>query len=284
MNTLTRLKDLRAAVRSHRLQERRIALVPTMGNLHDGHLALVRRAMSCADIVVTSIFVNPMQFGPNEDLAAYPRTLAADKEALVEVGNHILYCPGVEQIYPEGQEQATRVRVPQLGRDHCGASRPGHFEGVATVVSILFNQVQPDVAVFGEKDFQQLAIIRKLVADLCFPVQIEGVPTHREANGLAMSSRNRYLSAAQREQAATLYATLQWMRDEVLAGRRDYRQLEEQARQQLQAAGFTPDYCNIVHPDSLEAATPEDASLTILAAAGLGPTRLIDNLSFTLPA
>ncbi|HAN26552.1 MAG TPA: pantoate--beta-alanine ligase, partial [Haliea salexigens] len=255
---------------------------PTMGNLHEGHLELVRRARTLADIVVVSIFVNPLQFGPNEDLDAYPRTLAADKEKLFSEGVQHLFLPEAEDIYPEGMALQTQVQVPDLSETLCGSSRPGHFTGVTTVVSKLFNIVQPDVAVFGEKDFQQLTIIRKMVADLCIPVQIEGVATARDTDGLAKSSRNGYLSDDQRKLAPLIHATLVSCRDAVACGFDNFLQLESHARMQLLQAGFEPDYFAIRDARTLRAVNENTEEIAILAAARLGSTRLIDNVRLTL--
>ncbi|OZG70056.1 pantoate--beta-alanine ligase [Hahella sp. CCB-MM4] len=288
MITIQREKELRATIRQQKSQGKRIGFVPTMGNLHDGHIALVKQALSICDYVVTSIFVNPLQFGANEDLDKYPRTLEADKDRLVQAGNHALFLPKTDQIYPEGLDQHTKVVVPSLTQDHCGASRPGHFDGVTTVVSILFNMVQPDVAVFGQKDFQQLAVIRKMAQDLHMPVTVEGHPTVREEDGLAMSSRNGYLDASQRKVATFLYQTLQQTADKLQNSfsskpvNEDFAQLETDARAKLTEAGFRPDYYNIVASNTLRPATADDKEITILAAAYLGTTRLIDNISITL--
>ncbi|MDD0844675.1 pantoate--beta-alanine ligase [Pseudomonas sp. Gutcm_11s] len=282
MNTVKTVLELRAAVARARGEGKRIAFVPTMGNLHEGHVALVEKAGQRADFVVASIFVNPLQFGPNEDLAKYPRTLAADQEKLVAAGCHLLFHPDVEEMYPHGQAGQTRVSVPGVSEGLCGASRPGHFEGVATVVNKLFNMVQPDIAIFGEKDFQQLAVIRTLVRDLNMPIQIIGEPTVRADDGLALSSRNGYLSAEQRAQAPALYRTLQQLADAVRAGERNFVQLAETGKASLLSAGLRPDYLEVRESLSLRAATAEDRELVILAAAYLGTTRLIDNLAFEL--
>ncbi|SET79023.1 pantoate--beta-alanine ligase [Marinobacter segnicrescens] len=279
MRTVHTLKELRAIIRSYRTQGKRVGLVPTMGNLHEGHLALVRRAHEAADVVVTSIFVNPMQFGAGEDLDAYPRTLADDQRKLEAEGNTLLFAPPISEVYPDGLARQTRVIVPEVSEGHCGASRPGHFEGVATVVSMLFNMVQPDVAVFGEKDYQQLAVIRKMVRDLFIPVDVIGLPTIRDEDGLAMSSRNGYLSAAERKKAPALHRLLSETGAALLGGSDDYAGLETAAREALTAEGFRPDYFNIVNSLTLKPASPGDRQLTLLAAAFLGTTRLIDNLS-----
>jgi pantoate--beta-alanine ligase len=253
-----------------------------MGNLHEGHLDLVRKACQLCDVVVVSIFVNPLQFGPGEDLDAYPRTLSADKEKLFSEGTHILYAPGVEDIYPEGMAAQTIVSVPDLGDTLCGSSRPGHFDGVTTVVSKLFNIVQPDVAVFGEKDFQQLSIVRKMVADLCMPIAVVGVPTARDGDGLALSSRNGYLTAEQRAVAPLLHQTLANCREAIACGFDNFLQLESHARMKLLQAGFEPDYFAIRDARTLRAVNEKTEEIAILAAARLGATRLIDNVRLSL--
>ena len=213
MRTLQDINELRATLRNYRLKGQRIALVPTMGNLHAGHLALIATARQHADVVVSSLFVNPMQFGPGEDLDAYPRTFEADQRRFTQLSCDLLFAPSVSALYPNGLAAQTRVHVPEVGEGLCGGSRPGHFDGVSTVVSMLFNLVQPDVACFGEKDYQQLAVIRKLVADLHMPIEIIGVPIVRADDGLALSSRNGYLSEQERAIAPTLYRTLCELRD-----------------------------------------------------------------------
>ncbi|MGM0449910.1 MAG: pantoate--beta-alanine ligase [Pseudomonadota bacterium] len=282
MKTVHTISDLRAELKPHRDAGARIALVPTMGNLHAGHLALVEEARKQADIVVTSVFVNPLQFGPNEDLDSYPRTLPEDQKQLEACGNDLVFAPSVREIYPNGVEYHTHITVPVITELHCGASRPGHFTGVATVVTLLFNMVQPHVAAFGEKDFQQLAVIRKLTRDLCLPIEILGVPTYRESDGLAMSSRNTYLSESDRQRAVRLYQMLCWARAAILEGRRDYSTLSDEAIHALDSEGFHPDYFNIINSETLEPADRKDTRITILAAAWLGQTRLIDNISLTL--
>ncbi|QBF28552.1 pantoate--beta-alanine ligase [Pseudomonas tructae] len=282
MNTVKTVRELRAAVARARSEGKRIGFVPTMGNLHSGHAALVTKAAQRVDFVVASIFVNPLQFGPSEDLDKYPRTLAADQEKLLLAGCHLLFAPTVEEMYPDGMAGQTRVSVPQLSEGLCGASRPGHFEGVAIVVSKLFNMVQPDLAVFGQKDFQQLAVIRALVRDLNMPIQIIGEPTVRAENGLALSSRNGYLSDEQRAVAPALYRLLSQMAAVIVQGERDYPALIANGQQQLTEAGFRPDYLEIRQALSLRPATAEDRDLVILVAAFLGATRLIDNLHLNL--
>lgn len=282
MNTVKTVLELRAAVARARSEGKRIAFVPTMGNLHSGHAALVTKAAQRADFVVASIFVNPLQFGPNEDLDKYPRTLAADQEKLLEAGCHLLFAPTAQEMYPDGMGVQTRVSVPQLSEGLCGASRPGHFEGVATVVSKLFNMVQPDLAVFGQKDFQQLAVIRALVRDLNMPIQIIGEPTVRAEDGLALSSRNGYLTTEQRAVAPVVYRTLGQMAQAIRGGNRDYAALIAEGQQSLLDAGLKPDYLEVRQALSLRPATTDDRDLVILVAAYLGTTRLIDNLHLNL--
>jgi pantoate--beta-alanine ligase len=255
-----------------------IALVPTMGNLHDGHISLLTRAREIADRTVVSIFVNPIQFGHGEDYERYPSTLDEDAEQLRARGPDLLFAPDLAELYPGGIDQDTRVLVPGLSNILCGAFRPGHFSGVATVVTKLFVNVQPDVALFGEKDYQQLLVIRRLVADLCMPVEVVGMPIIREADGLAMSSRNAYLDEDQRRRAATIYRTLQAAAAELCAGRRSPAEIEAAGLQQLGEAGFEPEYFSIRRSADLGEPGPEDTQLTILAAAWLGEARLIDNL------
>ncbi len=277
MMVVERVAELRAQLRIWRGAGERIALVPTMGNLHAGHLRLVEEAKRHAPRVVASIFVNPLQFGADEDFDRYPRTFAADRKALMSVRTDALFVPGVVEMYPLGQG-AAKVEVPGLSDILCGAQRPGHFAGVATVVSILFNQVQPDVAVFGEKDWQQLAVIRRFTQALQLPIEILGVPTEREASGLALSSRNQYLSVQERKQIAPqLYRNLQAAAARLHSGERDFAALEAAAVAALASAGFQVDYCAIRTPE-LAMPSPGQRELVLLAAARLGKTRLIDNL------
>ncbi len=278
MKVVTTVADLRAAVTQARNEGKRIGFVPTMGNLHAGHIALVNTAGQRAEFVVASIFVNPLQFGPNEDLASYPRTLADDQNKLVEAGCHLLFTPSVEEMYPNGQMLQTIVRVPGVSEGLCGGSRPGHFDGVSTVVNKLFNMVLPDLAVFGEKDFQQLAVIRTMVRDLNMPIQIIGEPIVRAEDGLALSSRNGYLSADERATAPVLHRTLLQLADAIHQGERDYPALLASGKQALQAAGLRADYLEVRNALDLQPATAEHHELVILAAAFLGKTRLIDNL------
>ena len=265
-----------------RQQAKTIAFVPTMGNLHEGHLRLVREARDRADVVVVSIFVNPLQFGANEDLDNYPRTLSADKEKLFAEGVQYLFTPNVGEIYPQGMAQQTKVNVPELDSTLCGASRPGHFTGVATVVTKLFQIVQPDHAVFGKKDFQQLAIIRKMTNDLCMPIEIIGIDTARAEDGLALSSRNGYLSTEQRQLAPVLHQLLLQTSNAIGSGDNNFSALEQQATATLIQAGFEPDYYAICDAHSLQAPNDNSVELVIAAAAKLGDTRLIDNITVTL--
>jgi pantoate--beta-alanine ligase len=278
MNTVKTVRELRAAVARARSEGKRIALVPTMGNLHSGHIALVTKAVQRADFVIASIFVNPLQFGPSEDLASYPRTLAADQEQLLQAGCHLLFTPTVDEMYPHGMADQTIVRVPVVSEGLCGGSRPGHFDGVSTVVSKLFNMVQPDIAIFGQKDFQQLAVVNALVRDLNMPIQIIGEPTVRAADGLALSSRNGYLSEDQRAAAPALYRVIKQIGDALRSGDQNHDQLLSDGVKALEAAGFRPDYLEIRNAVSLRPATLEDQDLVVLGAAFLGKTRLIDNL------
>jgi pantoate--beta-alanine ligase len=278
MQTITGIDDLRVAVRDWRESGSRIGFVPTMGNLHEGHLRLVRRARSLCDRVVVSIFVNPMQFGPGEDFDTYPRTLEADKAQLEQARADLLFAPAVDLIYPSGLNETTQVQVPGVGEGLEADSRPGFFVGVATVVARLFNLVQADIAVFGEKDYQQLAVIRRMVKDLCWPMDIEAVATVREADGLAMSSRNRYLSAGQRERAAVLYQTLCQVAEGVRGRQQAFAELEAQAIQRLEQAGFVPDYVSIRDAATLQPIETDNSGAVVLAAARLGRARLIDNV------
>lgn len=282
MRTYNSSAQLQSVLLGFHRNSKSIAFVPTMGNLHEGHLDLVRKARQLCDVVVVSIFVNPLQFGPSEDLDAYPRTLAADKEKLFSEGVQVLYTPDVDDIYPEGIQAQTLVHVPELGETLCGSSRPGHFDGVTTVVSKLFNIVQPDVAVFGEKDYQQLSIVRKMVQDLCLPVKIVGVATKRDEDGLAKSSRNGYLSFDQRRVAPVLNQTLNTCREAIACGFDNFLQLESHARMKLLQAGFDPDYFAIRDARTLRTVTEDTEEIAILAAARLGSTRLIDNVKLSL--
>jgi pantoate--beta-alanine ligase len=276
--TTVALDELRARRAAFGAAGERVAFVPTMGNLHDGHLELVRRGRALTPRVVVSIFVNPLQFGPGEDLASYPRTLARDVELLATAGADLLFAPSADAMYPRPVPEQTRVEVPGLSDILCGASRPGHFVGVATVVCKLFNMVRPDLALFGEKDFQQLAVIRRMVDDLCIPVEVVGVPTVREPDGLAMSSRNGYLTAEERERAPALYRALQAVAQAVEAGGSDLAALERAAAARIDAAGLRTDYVSVRRARDLALPGDADEDLVVLAAAYLGRARLIDNL------
>ncbi|RRD44462.1 pantoate--beta-alanine ligase [Comamonadaceae bacterium OH3737_COT-264] len=279
MNTLNNLDALRSQLRQWRQAGQRIALVPTMGNLHAGHYSLIELARQHADRVVASIFVNPTQFGPGEDFERYPRTPEADAAGLAAAGCDLLWLPPLEAMYPLGLAQAVNIRVPGITELLDGAHRPGHFDGVATVVTRLFNQVQPDVAVFGRKDYQQLAVIRHLVQDLAFPIAIVPAPIRREADGLAMSSRNQYLNPAERAKAPLIHQTLQTMRAQLLQGAA-LAEVQDAALAALRAAGFVPDYAVVLTPQFTPPAPHTNGPRVALIAARLGSTRLIDNLEF----
>lgn len=282
MKTVNTVNELRDLVRAWRWEGLSVGFVPTMGNLHAGHLALVEHARTRADRVVASIFVNPLQFGPSEDYDSYPRTLEQDSQRLSQAQADLLFAPDVEEVYPVPLEEMTRVEVPGLGDILCGQFRPGFFTGVATVVTKLFNMVEPDLAVFGQKDYQQLVIIRRLVRDLSYPIAIEGVATLREDDGLALSSRNAYLTGSERQVAPQLHHTLQRLVSELQTGRRDYPELEQLGMQQLELAGFRPDYVSIRRAEDLTVPNKTDTQLVVLTAAWLGTARLIDNLVVTM--
>jgi pantoate--beta-alanine ligase len=280
MISLEDVTTLRRQVHEWRAEGQTIGFVPTMGNLHAGHLSLVDVAREKTDRIIVSIFVNPTQFGPGEDLENYPRTLEADRQALESRQVDLLFVPSVETMYGDDPEGSARVIVPALSDILCGVTRPGHFSGVATVVAKLFNQVQPDVAVFGEKDYQQLVTIRQMVQDLAFPVEVIGVETRREADGLAMSSRNSYLSEAERARAPLLYETLKQVRDCMMDDKNSFELCHEAALKKLTGAGFLPEYVEIRRQNDLNLPEVDDRQLVILAAAKLGRARLIDNLKF----
>jgi pantoate--beta-alanine ligase len=272
--------DLRACVRAFRARGERVGLVPTMGNLHDGHLSLIDTARRHgADAVVVSIFVNPLQFGPKEDFATYPRTPAEDHAALAAKGVALVFAPSVAEMYPGGQGESTRVEVPGLSTILCGQFRPGHFVGVATVVTKLFNMVQPDLAVFGEKDYQQVIVIRRMTRDLCLPLEIVASATVREDDGLAMSSRNRFLSAEERARAPELHRALREGAAAVESGELPFAAIEQRGMARLEAAGFRPEYFAVRAALTLAEPAPDCRHLVVLAAAWLGKTRLIDNLA-----
>jgi pantoate--beta-alanine ligase len=279
MQIVNTILELGAVINAWRQDGESVALVPTMGNLHAGHLQLVNTAKKKADRVVVSIFVNPTQFGAGEDFESYPRTEREDQEKLEAEHADLLFLPTVADIYTA--DAKTTITVTGLSDLYCGASRPGHFSGVATVVCKLFNSVQPDIAVFGLKDFQQFTVIKTMVRDLNIPVEIVGVDTIREPSGLAMSSRNGYLTDDEKHIAPELHRTLCAARDAILAGNLAYPDIEQQALQFLKQAGFTPDYFSVCRSTDLKKAAIEDIGLVLLAAAKLGKTRLIDNIYFS---
>jgi pantoate--beta-alanine ligase len=278
METVTTIAAVRERVRGWHHEGLRVAFVPTMGNLHPGHVSLIEAARSHGDRFVASIFVNPMQFGPNEDFAHYPRTPTQDERMLAAAGCDLMFMPDVAEVYPNGAERATRVEVPGLSQILCGEFRPGHFEGVTTIVAKLFNIVAPDVAVFGEKDFQQLTVIRRMAADLCMPVQIIGAPTLRDPDGLAMSSRNQYLTSEERRIAPRIFEILTSVAQQLQAGKQEYAEIEGAGRQMLAAAGFKPEYLAIREPQNLGPPGPDASRLVVLTAVRLGKARLIDNV------
>ncbi|HBX1116604.1 TPA: pantoate--beta-alanine ligase [Salmonella enterica] len=273
---------LRQHIRRLRQEGKRVALFPTMGNLHDGHMKLVDEAKARADVVIVSIFVNPMQFDRPDDLVRYPRTLQEDCEKLNKRKVDYVFAPAVEEIYPQGLEGQTYVDVPGLSTMLEGASRPGHFRGVSTIVSKLFNLIQPDIACFGEKDFQQLALIRKMVADMSYDIEIVGVPIIRAKDGLALSSRNSYLTAEQRKIAPGLHNVMNSIAEKLIAGNRELQEIIAIAEQELNDKGFRADDIQIRDADTLQELTETSKRAVILAAAWLGQARLIDNQSVTL--
>jgi len=289
MNKVERVSSLRAVIVAARKDKKTIGFVPTMGNLHDGHLELVKIAKQRTDFIVVSIYVNPTQFGANEDLSNYPATPEQDARLLAEMGVDLLFAPKQEAIYPGELGKQTVVYVPEMGDQYCGTDRPEHFYGVTTVVSRLFNMVQPDVAVFGKKDYQQLAILRRMVQDLAYPIELVGVDTIRSSEGLALSSRNGYLTKKQLNNAPILQETLQELAINLKAAAKDLKdgnvsiqQFEEQAIETLEAASFKPHYLTVCRQVDLKPANSTDIELVILAAAQLGKARLIDNLEVLL--
>lgn len=281
MEVVKTIKQVRTLVAEAKKAGKKVALVPTMGNLHDGHLTLIDEAKKAANFIVCSVFVNPTQFGPGEDLDKYPRTALQDQQKLTFKSVAIFFSPPEYEMYPFGRMQTT-VEVPHITKTLCGAARPGHFTGVTTVVSKLFNIVQPDFAVFGEKDFQQLVVIKKMVRELFYPIEILSIPTVREADGLAMSSRNAFLNEADRTLAPQLYATLSSVKYKMLAGERDFNKLAADTKQRLEDKGFTTDYFEIRDAETLERCSESTSRLVLLGAVTLGQTRLIDNISLTL--
>lgn len=282
MQTFKDIASVRQKLQEHKEQGQSIAFVPTMGNLHQGHLSLVEKAKQLADVVIVSIFVNPLQFGAGEDLDSYPRTLQDDQQKLTSLATNYLFTPNNEMMYPEGMDSHSKVCTPELGNYYCGASRPGHFDGVTTVVNILFNIIQPDIAVFGEKDFQQLAIIRKMTTDLHMPITIIGCPTARSTTGLALSSRNQYLSDDEKAKASLLYQQLQKTQIAICNEPQFINKHLNDAKNILTEAGFAIDYFDLACAKSLRPYDNQANEVVLLAAAKLGTTRLIDNISFSL--
>ena len=281
MQTIETISTLRSEINLWRQQGLKIAFVPTMGNLHQGHIALVEKAKQMADKVVVSIFVNPMQFGVNEDIDNYPRTMAADQEKLAIGGCDILFIPPPAIIYPKGLDKQSYIEVPNVSDGYCGESRPGHFRGVATVVCKLFNIVQPDIACFGLKDYQQVQVIQTMVEDLSMPIEILPVETVREDSGLALSSRNNYLTAEEKKIAPALSQNIQWLAKAIQRDN-DFIGLAKKAASYIDNTGMKTDYIHICHARTLQPASEDDKELVILAAAHCGKARLIDNLRISL--
>jgi pantoate--beta-alanine ligase len=282
MYQATSVTELRQYVQHWKDHGQSIALIPTMGNLHAGHMSLIDKGQSLCDRTLCSIFVNPMQFGPNEDFNHYPRTLDSDIAQLEAIGCDLVYLPTASELYPEGLDRITQIQVTDITENFEGAHRPGHFTGVATVVLKLFNIVKPDVSVFGKKDYQQYRVISKMVADLNLDVQIIGQETTREASGLATSSRNQYLDAEQTNRAAMIYQSLREIARQINEGERDYPAVTQRAIEDLNGAGFKTDYFSICNAETLSPAGPDDRDLVILITAGLGATRLLDNIEISL--
>jgi pantoate--beta-alanine ligase len=283
LETVTTIRGVRERVLAWRRAGARVVFVPTMGNLHAGHVSLIETARRYGERFVASIFVNPMQFGPNEDFAHYPRTPREDEGMLGAAGCDLMFTPDVAEIYPHGSERGTRVEVPGLSRILEGEFRPGHMEGVSTVVAKLFHIVEPDVAVFGEKDFQQLTVIRRMVAELCMRVEIVGAPTLRADDGLALSSRNQYLTPAERKLAPVIYQTLVAAAARIRAGDADFASIERSGFETLERAGFRPDYFSVRRAQDLSSASTDSRALVVLAAARLSRARLIDNVQVARP-
>ena len=278
MEIVTTVADVRKRISVWRASGARVALVPTMGNLHAGHISLIALGLTYGTRVVATVFVNPTQFGPAEDFATYPRTPESDVRGLAAAGCDLLFRPDVSAVYPNGLDGATRIDVPGLSSILCGAFRPGHFSGVATIVATLFHIVEPDVAIFGEKDYQQLVVIRKMVSDLRLPVDVVGAPTVREADGLAMSSRNQYLSENERGVAPGLYHELSRIARAIASGNRNFERLEHEGVAALDSVGFRTEYVSVRAAETLQPPRSDDTHLVVLAAARLGPARLIDNV------
>jgi len=282
MNQANSVSELRQYIQHWKDHQQSIAFIPTMGNLHQGHLSLIEKGQSLCDKSICSIFVNPMQFGPNEDFNHYPRTLAQDIELLESVDCDLVYLPTASELYPQGLEGISQIIVTDLTDSFEGAHRPGHFTGVATIVAKLFNIVRPDISVFGKKDYQQYCVIKKMTQDLNLDVEIIGQETSREPSGLATSSRNRYLNEEQKSRAALIYQTLQEASDKIVRGEKDFASVEKQATDKLNQAGFDTDYFNVCNAGTLKPATTEDKKLVILVTTRLGDTRLLDNIEIDL--
>lgn len=282
MKTIYDTHALRMMVQRWRNAEEKIAFVPTMGNLHDGHISLLARAREIADRTIVSVFVNPIQFGKGEDYDNYPSTLKQDGQKLADNGADVLFAPNLQQLYPGGLEEDTRVSVPSLSKILCGEFRPGHFSGVATVVTKLFFSVLPDIALFGEKDYQQLLVIKRMVSDLCIPVEILGQPIIRESDGLAMSSRNSYLGVEERKRAPIIYREISNIAEKLSSGDRDFEKLQHTALETLKDGGLKPEYVSIRRLSDLAEPSEDDQEFSVLAAAWLGGARLIDNVKVSL--
>jgi len=282
MNQANSVSELRQYIQHWKDHQQSIAFIPTMGNLHQGHLSLIEKGQSLCDRTICSIFVNPMQFGPNEDFNHYPRTLDRDIELLESVACDLVYMPTASELYPQGLEGISQIIVTDLTDTFEGAHRPGHFTGVATIVAKLFNIVRPDISVFGKKDYQQYCVIKKMTQDLNLDVEIIGQETSREPSGLATSSRNRYLNEEQKSEAALIYETLQEASDKIVRGEKDFASVEKQATDKLNQAGFDTDYFNVCNADTLKPATTGDKKLVILVTTRLGDTRLLDNIEIDL--
>ena len=282
MNQVYSVSELRQYIQHWKDHQQSIAFIPTMGNLHQGHLSLIEKGQSLCDRSICSIFVNPMQFGPNEDFNHYPRTLEQDIELLESVACDLVYMPTASELYPQGLEKISQIIVTDLTESFEGAHRPGHFTGVATIVAKLFNIVKPDISVFGKKDYQQYCVIKKMTQDLNLDVEIIGQETTREPSGLATSTRNQYLSEEQKSKAALIFRTLQNASDKITRGERNFALIEKQAIDSLDQAGFETDYFNVCNADTLKPATPGDKKLVVLVTTRLGDTRLLDNIEIDL--
>ncbi len=282
MNQAYSVSELRQYIQRWKDHQQSIAFIPTMGNLHQGHMSLIEKGQSLCDRSICSIFVNPMQFGPNEDFNHYPRTLEQDIERLESVACDLVYMPTASELYPQGLEKISQIIVTDLTESFEGAHRPGHFTGVATIVAKLFNIVKPDISVFGKKDYQQYRVIKKMAQDLNLDVEIIGQETTREPSGLATSTRNQYLSEEQKSKAALIYWTLQSASDKITGGESNFALIEKQAIDSLDQAGFETDYFNVCNADTLKPATSGDKKLVILVTTRLGDTRLLDNIEIDL--